>query len=117
MTPWWNPTDGNWYGAIGGSLIGILGGCLGAAAGILVPRGKAKTFIYTSIAILSIIGLLSLAAGIIAVTAGQPYHVWYPLVLCGGIITVVIPIQFPMIRARYRQAELRRLQAEELRRA
>jgi hypothetical protein len=43
--------------------------------------------------------------------------VWYPLLLLGGITMLVFPFQVPMLRNHYRHAELRRLEAEELRRA
>jgi MFS family permease len=117
MTPWWSAYPGNLFGAYGGAALGILAGILGSLAGLLAPRGKAKSLIYTGFLSLAFIGLCALLAGLVALALKQPWHVWYPLVLCGGIITLVIPMQFPAIRNRYRQAEQRRLQAEELRRS
>ena len=84
---------------------------------MLAPRGKAKAVILTSFIVLAFVGGLLLCTGLIALTGGQPRHVWYPLVLIGGIVVLVVPMQIPMLRTRYRQAELRRLEAEELRRA
>ena len=117
MTPWWNAHDGNLIGAIGGSAIGVLGGILGTAAGILAPRGRAKGVILASFVVVTVAGALTLCAGIVAWSTGQPRHVWYPLVLIGGIVVLVLPLQMPALRSRYRQAEMRRLEAEELRRA
>lgn len=117
MTPWWSAHDGNWIGALGGVAIGILGGILGVAAGLLAPRGRAKGVIFAAFGLVVVAGAIALCAGLIALATGQPWHVWYPLVLIGGIISVVVPVQLPALRGRYRQAELRRLQAEELRRA
>jgi MFS family permease len=117
MSPWWNAYDGNMIGAIGGSAVGILGGCLGVAAGYFAPRGKVKSIIFGGFAVMIAFGAVTLAAGLLAITTSQPRYVWYPLMLIGGIISLVFPMQLPALRTRYRQAELRRLEAEELRRA
>src|SRR5215207_680727 len=106
MSPWWNAYDGNLIGGYGGAAVGVLGGCLGAAAGYLAPKGRAKTFILSAFAVMIAVGVLTLIAGVVALSSGQPRHVWYPLVLIGGIVCIVVPIQFPVLRARYRQAEL-----------
>ena len=42
MSPWWYAYDGNLIGAYGGAAIGVLGGILGTAAGVLAPRGKGR---------------------------------------------------------------------------
>ncbi len=116
MNEWWNAYNGNMIGAYGGAAIGVLGGTLGALAGTLAPRGKCKGLILGGMIALALMGVVLLVAGITAVIVGQPYHVWYPLVLGGGILTVVCGPLVPVIRLRYRQAEARRLDAEELRR-
>ena len=67
-------------------------------------------------ATLFIAGALSLVAGLVALASGQPYHVWYPLVLLGGIPTLVFGFLWPAMRQRYIQAEQRALAAEEIRR-
>ncbi len=117
MNPWWTAYEGNLFGAIGGSVIGIVGGTLGALAGVLAPRGKGRGPILGSFVALILLGVAMLALGLIAVLRGQPYHVWYPLVLCGGILSLVLTCILPGLRTRYRQAEARRLDAEELRRS
>jgi hypothetical protein len=86
-------------------------------SGILAPRGKGRTFLLTVHVILLSIGVAGLGAGIVAVVFGQPYHVWYPLVLIGGVLTVVLGVLFPVVVRRYREAEQSKLEAEELRRA
>jgi MFS family permease len=117
MTPWWNAYDGNLIGGFGGAAIGVLGGTLGAAAGFLAPRGRGRGFIMASFVVLTAIGAATLVTGFAALATGQPRHVWYPLVLVGGIVVLVVPAQIPTLRNRYRQAEIRRMEAEELRRA
>jgi hypothetical protein len=62
-------------------------------------------------------GLVALSAGLVALAQRQPYAVWYPLVLGGGLLTVLFPFILIPVRQRYRQADMRRLQAEEFRRA
>ena len=117
MSPWWNAYQGNMIGGWGGAAIGVLCGCIGAAAGYLAPRGKARAFVFGSFAVMIAVGAVSLVVGLFAVATRQPWHVWYPLVLMGFIVCIVVPLQIPALRARYRQAEMRRLEAEELRRA
>ena len=50
-----------------------------------------------------------------AMIAKQPYHVWYPLLLGGGIGTIVLGSLIPVVRMRYKQAERRKLDAEGIR--
>lgn len=117
MIEWWNAQDGNLYGAIGGAALGVLGGCLGAAAGVLAPRGKQRGLVMGSMAALVIAGMVVLVIGLVALMQKQPYHVWYPLVLCGGLLTLVLGPLTPVINLRYRQAEARRMDAEGIRRS
>ena len=117
MTPWWSAYTGNLIGAIGGSAIGVLGGTLGTLAGVLAPRGKGRRPVIASFVTFNALGLVLLGTGLFALLSGQPYHVWYPLVLCGGILSLVLSTLLPGLRARYRQAEARRLDAESLRRS
>lgn len=116
MSPWWSAFDGALFGAIGGSIIGVAGGILGAAAGVLAPRGKGRRIVLGTYFALMATGTILLIAGVYAVASGQPYHVWYPLVLIGGILALVLSLTLPAVRHRYRQAEVRRMDAEEFRR-
>ena len=116
MTPWWNPQNAGLIGGIGGAVLGILGGIAGTLAGALAPRGKAKRLVMTLFISMFTGGIVALAIGIVALTVGQPYAVWYPLVLFGGIMALVVGPLIPLVRLRYRQAEARRLEAAELRR-
>ncbi len=60
---------------------------------------------------------VALGAGLTALITGQPYGVWYALLLPGAILSVLMVCFTPMVLMRYRQAEHRRLEAEEFRRA
>jgi hypothetical protein len=58
-----------------------------------------------------IMGFFLLAPGITALLCGQPYHVWCPFILVGGMMIVIFSSFFPILRKQYKQAELRRMQA------
>ncbi len=115
-TPWFDPnTFGAWFGAIGGGVGGSLCGLLGAAAGTLAPRGKGRPWILGSMAAMIGLGVLSLGFGIVALVKGQPYGIWYPAVLSGLVVTIVMGSLLPVVRWRYAEAEARRMEAESLR--
>jgi len=107
---WWGERTGGWIGGLGGALIGILGGLIGTLAGL----GKARRLVLGLARGLFALGLVALAAGVIALTRGQPYEVYYPLLLGGGIASVVIGGCLPGIRRRYEQIELRKMAAMDL---
>lgn len=116
MSPWWTELTGTYIGAFGGAGLGTLGGIYGAVAGTLAQRGRARRVVLgVHVAILAT-GLVALAAGIVAVSMGQPYHVFYPLLLIGVVISAVMGSLWPAMRRRYMDAERRHLEAEEIRR-
>lgn len=116
MNEWWTMQSGSMLGAFGVGGLGALAGLFGAATGYLAPRGLARGFVLTTQGVLVAIGLAGLIAGIIAIATDQPYHVYYPLLLGGGILTIVMGSMFPIILQRYRQAESRKMDAESIRR-
>ena len=116
MQPWWTDHQAAWIGGIGGSVIGGLGGLLGTVGGICAPRGKCKTLVLGMNYFVLALGWSLLIAGVVALAIRQPYAVWYPLLLGGGILAVVDTALTPLFHIRYREAENRRLQAEQLRR-
>ena len=116
VTPWWTNQEA---GLIGGG-IGILGAVFGCTAGVLAPRLRTpgqfaamRAFFLVFIGI----GLAALAAGIGALAARQPYHVFYPLLLAGLILTFLPASLFFAFRNRQRRIENLRLESESLRRA
>ncbi len=116
--PWVDPIRfGALYGGIGGGLIGGLGGTLGALAGTLAPKGKGRNFILGAFTLMVIVGVGHLVVGLYALFMGQPYGIWYPLVLIGGILTIVIGSLRPVVRRAYEQAEARKMEAAAFRRA
>lgn len=117
MTEWWAFQDSVLINSIGGGLLGAAGGLLGAAAGVLAPRGRCKALVLGAFGVMVTLGVCAMGAGVIALVGGQPHHVWYPLLLLGGIMSVVLGGLLPVVAVRYRQAEARRMDAEELRRS
>lgn len=113
-TPWFD--DPNRFGALFGAIVGggggALGGILGALAGLLAPRGKAKRMVIGGFVLFVSVGVIFLAAGLYALASGQPYSIFYPLLLCGAIFCFVLGGLLPVVLKRYREAE-RRLSASE----
>jgi hypothetical protein len=104
---WWSDRQAGLVGGMIGSLLAILG----AAIGALASAGRAKTFVLGTLRALALLGLVSLVAGVVAVVAGQPYAVFYPLLLIGAISTAVGFTLPRVFLKRYEQLELRRMQA------
>ncbi len=116
--PWFDPIRfGALYGGVGGGLLGGLGGILGAVAGTLAPKGKGRSFILGAFTLLTLVGVCHLGVGLYALFVGQPYGIWFPLVLIGMILTVVIGTLRPVVRKRYEEVEARKMEAAAFRRA
>jgi hypothetical protein len=115
MNIWWDTATSGLVGAIGGGFFGLFGSVVGPVMGICAPKGKAKTFVLGSLMVAGAVGVAFLIAGIVALATGQPYHVWYPLMLIGGFGSVVPGVLLPIARLRYRQAEQRRMDASAIR--
>ncbi|HIF98079.1 MAG TPA: hypothetical protein EYQ54_13820 [Myxococcales bacterium] len=116
-TPWFSARTGNLVGGWGGGILGIVCGTLGAACGALAPSGTGRTFVLCSMTVIASLGVCVLIAGLSALTLGQPRAVWYPLILLGALPAIVVGLGIPVIRKRYAEAELRRIDAEALRRS
>ncbi len=113
VEPWFNP--GLAGGLLGGG-VGVLGAVYGCLAGVLAPRGTARPIVMAVHWGMMALGVVFIAAGSWAAVADQPYGVWYALLLPGFLLVVLMGVFTPVIKQRYRQAEHRRLQAEEFRR-
>jgi hypothetical protein len=116
MNPWWTDQQAGLFGGIAGGLVGILGAILGTLAGVFAPKGKLKSLVLGLQCTMIALGLASLVVGIVAVLNHQPYGVYYPLLLCGTILTVLCGSLLPVVLQRYRQADRRKMEAQSLRR-
>ncbi len=109
--PWFNA---NYYAWIPGTLLGVLGGLWGGLVGTLAPLGKGKPLVLGSLVLLLAACAGCLILGAVALATGQPYGVWYGLLLPGVIGSVVLGSLSRVAIMAYRQAELRRIQARDL---
>ena len=111
IEPWFDP---NHYGWIPGTAYGVAAGMMGGLAGWLAPRGRAGKFILRAWFTLWTAALALLIAGIVALANGQPWGVWYGLLLPGGLGTLVVGPNFVLILKTSREVEARRLTARDL---
>lgn len=116
VEPWFEDPNafGAWFGAIGGTLCGLAGAVLGCCS-YFVQRGQGKAWVVGGYLSVLALGVVSLIIGIVAVVVGQPYGIWYPFTLLGLVGTLVMGSLLPVILARYREAEQRKVDAEGLR--
>lgn len=104
---WWTDRMGGLIGGLGGSFIGLMGAVIGVMAGL----GRGRPVVLTLLITVAALGGLLFIAGIVAVSLGQPYGVFYPLLLGGFLCEMLATIGFVVIRQRYAQIEVRRMQA------
>ncbi len=104
-----------WAGWRGTSLAGgIAGGAIGlfgALVGVLAGMGRARRFCLLAIGLLALGGMIVLTLGLVVLAQGGPYTAWYPLVLIGAICALIGVINFPILRRRFAELELRRMSA------
>jgi MFS family permease len=106
--PWFEPVRfGMTYGAIGGGVLGSVGGVLGSFSGWMARRGKARGLVLGGFGFLSVLGFVNLGLGAYAICIGQPRAIWYPLLLVGAILAVLFTLLKPVARKRYDNFEMR----------
>ena len=104
---WWSDRQGGIFGGVLGSTLGIIGGLIGALAGLGRGRRLALSLALAS----AIASAVLLVTGIAALGLRQPYGVWYPLVLCGALGTIILGSLYPTLKRRFAEHELRRMSA------
>ena len=112
MTEQW--FDANLYAWIPGAFLGVAGGILGSLGGTLALRGKAKRLVIGLYGSAIFVSAILLIAGVVALIQRQPYGVWYGLGLPGLLGIIVLGALLPVLLKRYREAEERRLMAQDL---
>ena len=78
---------------------------------MLAGRGKAKGFALGSANIIIVIGIVSGIAGFTALFVGQPYAVYYSLLLMAIIVVVVVGFLRRALPQRYETLELKKMRA------
>jgi len=106
---WWGDGQG---GLLGGGF-GILMGLFGAVVGTLGGRGKARRFVLAALKVLFAAGLVCLVVLAVALIDGQPFPVFFPLLIAGLLCTVLPARMIPMMRKRYEDLELRKIAARD----
>ncbi|MCA9278008.1 MAG: hypothetical protein H6815_04380 [Phycisphaeraceae bacterium] len=114
---WWTNQQAGLVGGLGGGIGGSACGLLGAAAGVCVPRGIGRRYVLGGMLMFVVLGVLSLLVGFIAIGMGQPWHVYYPLLIIGLVFSGVCGPLIFVIRKQYTIAEQRRMDAEAIRRS
>ncbi len=107
---WWTERDGGLIGGVGGSVLGLIG----ALIGMLSARGRSRSIVMGAMAVVAIVGAFALITGIVAAAHGQPYGVYYPLLLGGGLGFTLFGGLRPIVRRRYDAIELRRMSAADV---
>jgi len=107
---WWNARTAGYIGGISGAFIGILG----ALIGFLTASGRSQRFVMMALNAILFIGVASLAIGGIALWQAQPYAVFYPLLLLGGICTVLSLVLQKPVKQVYRNREMRKMQSMDM---
>jgi hypothetical protein len=107
---WWSDRNGGLIGGVAGSVLGLTGAILG----VFIGRRKHRSLVLAGTAVLTVGGLVVLTAGLWALASSQPYAVWYPLLLGGGLSMIVFGGTRRLARHAYTDAELRRMRAADL---
>jgi hypothetical protein len=111
MQPWFDP---NHYAWVPGTVYGVVAGVLGGLVGVQAPRGRARSFILRAWLALWGVAVVLLVAGFVALAQGQPWGIWYGLLLPGAIGTLVVGANSYVVRKTYQQVEERRVAAKDL---
>lgn len=104
---WWSDRQAGMLGAITGSVLGIIG----AVIGWLGSTGRARGLVLGTLRVIAWMGIGALVFGVLAAGRGQPYAVYYPLLLV-GTISAALGFSLPRSLTKwYEEVELRRMQA------
>ena len=113
MQQWFEPQTAGMLGGIIGTGMGLMGAVAGCSCGICVRKGWKKP-IYTIFISAIVMGAGLLVTGVVALCIKQPYHVWYSFLLPGLLGTILFSIFLPIIRNRFIQYEMMKMQAKDL---
>jgi len=102
---WWSDRAVGLVGGIGGATIG----CLAGLMAWLASRGKCRALVVgVAMALIGLGGLATLF-GLLALGLKQPYAVWFPLLLGGLLLMLILPFRLRQFQNHYQILELRRM--------
>ena len=104
---WWPAHWSSWIGAG----VGITFGCWGSLLGILSQIGRGRGFVSTSVLVNIVVGMVALILGLAAVVMNQPYHIYYPLLLIGVLLTCIMLGMRKNLMRQFSAAEERKMAA------
>ena len=113
MEAWFDQQTAGIIGGIIGCVGGGFGALIGCTSNHCVTRGK-KKLMYGIFGAGISISVVFLVTGLITLLVKQPYHVWYPFLLSGFVLTIVFGAFLPVMRNRFIQNELRQMAAKDL---
>ena len=113
MEQWFDPKTAGMIGGIIGVVLGSTGALVGCSCGICVRKGWKKPM-YIIFILAITVGVSLLITGLVALYVKQPYHVWYCFMLPGFITTIVLGALFPVVRKRFIESEMTKMQAKDL---
>lgn len=102
---WWSERTGGWIGGIAGSVLG----CLGSLLAVLAAKGKCRVFVVTTSKALIGLGIASTLVGLWALSVGQPYAVWFPLLLLGILLESILFVRLRQYQKTYEDLEMRKM--------
>jgi hypothetical protein len=108
---WFDP---GMVGGLIGSALGLAGALVGTLGGIFAPRGRFRRLVMSvhCTVLLGSVGLLLVSGA--AFAKHQPWEICYALGYPGLLGAVIFGSLFPVLRKRYREAELRKAMAQDL---
>lgn len=106
--PWWDDRAGG----LVGSAMGIYGALFGTVVGGLGAAGRARGMVMGFMLITGVAGIVIAVLGVAALALGQPYGVWYPLILGGTVFCALSFGLMPSMRRRFAEEEMRRIDSQ-----
>lgn len=116
MSPWFDEQTAGIVGGLLGTVLGtVFGGIGGGVGGPLAAMGKARSLVLGFYVAGVVVGACLAATGVVALAMGQPWWVWFAFLLPGVLSVAIMGGLLPVMRARYDQAEQRKLDAAAIR--
>ncbi len=104
--PWFDPIRfGSLFAEVVGGVVAVLLGFFLVVAGVVAGTGKARGLVLGALVVFLGLGILCILFGLAALVLGQPFGIWFPPMLTGGILTVVMGAIRPFLAGIYRGPE------------